>query len=193
MTRATPVNHDVIDNMDLPYNIKGKEINLYTDVLKTTKCNFLMTKSGEGINFTQAQYLKTMKLDAIQQHLLDQKEVYIKWGFKVVGFHADRDFNRPSLEHALLPTKLHAYSKNEHVGMIEREYCTLKESLCSVTHSLPFTYVPLLMIIELVRHVVDMTNRQPSAQGNYGGMTSAKIVKGIGNIDMAKKQIKFGA
>ena len=98
MTRATPVNHDFIENMDFPNNIKGKEINLYTDVLKTTKCNFLMTKLGEDINFTQAQYLKTMKLDAIQQHLLDQREVYTKQGFKVVGFHAYGAFNCPSLE-----------------------------------------------------------------------------------------------
>ena len=104
MTRATPVNHDGIESMDLVDNIKGKEINLYTDVLKTTKCNFLMTKSGKGINFTQAQYLKTMNLDSIQHYLLDQKEVYIKQGFKVVKLHADGEFNRPSLEHDLLST-----------------------------------------------------------------------------------------
>ena len=78
------------------------------------------------------------------------------------------------------------------MGIIEHDHRTVKERLSSVTHSLPYTYVPLLIIIELICHVVDMTNRQPSAQGNYGGMTSAKIVKGIGNIDLAKKQIKFG-
>ena len=140
-------------------------------------------KSGKAINFTPARYLQAIKLDAIQQHLIDQKGVYTKQGFKVVDLHGDGHINHGYLEHALLPTKIHAYSKNEHVGMIEHEHRTVKESLRSVTYSLPYTHAPLLMIIELVQHIVDMKSRQPSAQGNYGGMTNAEIVKGIGRIE----------
>lgn len=112
---------------------------------------------------------------------------------KVGGVHGDGAFNHDSLEQTFLPAKLYVYSKNEHVGIIKPEHHMVKYILCSVTHSLPYTFVTFLMIFELVRHVVDMTNRQPSVQGNYGGMTSAEIVKGIGRLDMAKKQIKFGA
>ena len=96
-----------------------------------------------------------------------------------MSLHTDRTLNWSSMEHDLLPTKLHAYSKNEHVGMIEREHRAVKEILRAVTHSLPYTHVPLLMIIELVWRVFDMTNRQSSAQRNYGGMMSAKIMKSV--------------
>ena len=61
---------------------------------------------------------------------------------------------------------LNTYTLDEHVSNIERYICTIKDSTQSIYRMLPFSHVPHLMLIHLVKNAVFWLNIFPSSNGD---------------------------
>ena len=74
-----------------------------------------------------------------------------------MDYHGNNEFNIKTLETSLLPHLLHIY-KNEHVGIIERSICTIKERTRATRYTVPFKRYTSLMEISLIKGLVDFLN-----------------------------------
>ena len=189
MKRKHPSKHVRFDYHSLPKEFYNKEIELYTDVITTLKCNHLMIKSGDGIDYVSGKYCKTQKLDVMTKHISDEIVMYEKRGFKVVGVHVDGPFDTEDFKKTIFPAKVHVYSPGEHVGIIEHSNKTVKERLRCIVHSLPYNQLPRIVIICMIQHVVYHLNHEKK-QGKV--LCPNEIITGGGSIDFSKKKIKFG-
>ena len=190
MKRKHPSKHVRFDYHGLPNELRGKEIQLYTDVMSALKCNHLMIKSGDGIDYVSGKYCKTQQLDVMTQHIQDEILMYEKRGFEVVGVHVDGQFDSDDFKKQVFPAQVHVYSPGEHVGFIENSNKTVKERMRCVVHSLPYDEVPRIFVICLVQHVVGYLNNEKK-QGRT--LSPNAIVTGGGTVDFSKRKIKFGA
>ena len=66
MRRRSPKKHVTKIQGKLPDFLKGREIELYTDVFVASKCSFLITKAGKVDHF-KAKYLKIRKCRRYQE------------------------------------------------------------------------------------------------------------------------------
>ena len=75
----------------------------------------------------------------------------------------DQEFAAISELVAGLPTmpRLDWAAALQHCGLIEWNIHFLKEKICSLHHSLPFEWVPGIVIVRLVLHVVKFVNGFP--------------------------------
>jgi hypothetical protein len=79
---------------------------------------------------------------------------------------------------------------NEHVSLIERNICFLKEKVRSLRHSLPFERISALMLIRMVLHTVPFLNSFPRKGGLQHYPPSA-IMTGA-QLHMNQLRLKFG-
>jgi hypothetical protein len=79
----------------------------------------------------------------------------------------DQEFN--SISHLIvsLPTapKIDWAAALQHCGLIERNIQFLKEQIRSLQHSLPFEWVPGIMVVRMVLHIVKFVNGFPQRGG----------------------------
>ncbi len=82
-------------------------------------------------------------------------------GFHILEIAGDGELVWIADQVASLPTNpmLDLAAANEHGGLIERNIRFLKEKACSLCHSLPFKWIPALMLIWMVMHTVPFMNR----------------------------------
>ena len=93
--------------------------------------------------------------------------MYMLHGFHIVEIAGDGEFAWIADQVASLPTNqmLNFATASEHVGMIERNICFLKEKTRLIRHSLPFERVTALMLIRMVLHTVQFMNSFPQKGG----------------------------
>ena len=85
---------------------------------------------------------------------------------------------------------LNLAAASEHVGLIERIICFMKEKTCLIRHSLPFEHVAALMLICMVLHTVQFMNSFPQKGGLKQYPLSA-IMTGA-KLHMSQLQLNFG-
>jgi hypothetical protein len=93
--------------------------------------------------------------------------MYMLGGFHIVEIAGDGKFAWIADQVASLPINpfLNLATASEHVGLIERSICFLKEKTCSIRHSLPFVQIPAVMCIHMVLHTVQFMNSFPRKGG----------------------------
>ena len=114
---------------------------------------FLHTKSDK-IGYRSIQALKTRKVTEIIQGIKIVIEKYLNKGFKISKWHRDNSFNCTGVEEAILPKKMNAYTRNEHVGPIEISIREIKERTRSTCQLLPYIPMPKIMIQELIAGII---------------------------------------
>ena len=92
----------------------------------------------------------------------------------------------------MTPAILHAYAREEYVGIIERPVQTIKERCRSTIHGTPYTRITILMVRSLVEGVVGMLNAFPSKEGISTTLSPSTIVEGKAKLDLSRKMITFG-
>jgi hypothetical protein len=93
--------------------------------------------------------------------------------------------------HLSLPIQLDLAAASQHVGLIERNICFLKEKTRSICHSLLFERIPALMLVRMVLHSVQFMNSFPQKGGSKHHPPSA-IMTG-NQLHMSRLQLKFGS
>ncbi len=89
--------------------------------------------------------------------------MYLLCGFRIVVIAGDHEFASISESVVQLPTapKLDWAASSQHCGLIEQIIRFLKEKICSLCHSLPFEWVPGIMVVCMVLHIVKFANGFP--------------------------------
>ena len=113
--------------------------------------------------------------------------------FQITDFHAGPEFDRKGFYEFLKPGTLHIYSRDEHIGPIERDFRTIKERLRCTVHYLPYKRHPKLMVVSLLERVIFWLNSFPSDTEISSTMNPSTIMEGCPCPDFNQKHIAFGA
>ncbi len=89
--------------------------------------------------------------------------MYLMHGFRTVVIAGDHEFVSISELVIQLPPapKLHWAAASQHCGLIEQNIRFLKEKIGSLCHILPFKWVPGIMVVRMVLHIVKFVNEFP--------------------------------
>jgi hypothetical protein len=79
----------------------------------------------------------------------------------------DQEFAALNASTTVLPTApcFDWAAASQHCGIIEWNILFLKEKICSLHHSLPFTMVPGIMVVHMVLHIIKFLNGFPCRGG----------------------------
>jgi hypothetical protein len=82
--------------------------------------------------------------------------MYLRQGFHITVISGDQEFSVLNALTTVLPTApcLDWAAASQHCGLIEHNIHFLKEKICSLCHSLPFTMVPGIMVVHMVLHII---------------------------------------
>ena len=155
------------------------------------KIPFLITISRH-VKFGTVEVMKNRKSETIVAGLKHVKQLYAKRGFKLVGCHADNEFEPMRGDLAALGMELNVVSADEHVPEIERYIRTVKERTQCVYNTVPFKAMPTRMIVEMVLSSVFWLNMFPPADGVSKTISPRGIIAGI-HLDYTKHcQLEYG-
>ena len=149
-TKYKPV---VTDYVGVPPAIinSNKDITLSYDILFVNRIPFYAT-IRRHIKFTTVEAIPSRKLPQLiksTQYVLD---LYSERVFKVTTTLVDREFIPMRRELTTIGVHPNFATANEHVPENERKICVLKERARSCQHYLPFTYLPRLILIEMMHN-----------------------------------------
>ncbi len=108
------------------------------------------------ICFTKVTYLSNRTKEVIWAALHATYKIYLLRCFKIVVIRGDQEFASISELIVGLPTmpKLDWAAASQDCGLIEQKIRFLKEKVRYLRHSLPYEWVPAIMIVWMVLHVV---------------------------------------
>ena len=89
--------------------------------------------------------------------------MYLRQGFCITVISGDQEFAVLNELTTVLPTApvLNWVAASQHCGLVELNIRFLKEKICLVHHSLPFTTVPGIMVVRMVLHIIEFVNGFP--------------------------------
>ena len=91
--------------------------------------------------------------------------MYWRAGFQIMTAKMDNEFEPMCSNLADLGIGLNKVARDEHIGEVECFICTLKEHMCAIYNTLPFTHIPPHMVIEMANHAVYWLNSFPHQDG----------------------------
>ena len=194
MTRVRPEFAGKIPTVTLPLQIaqNHKHVQIHIDFFYVNKMHFLHTKS-EKINFLSVELCNRRNADQIIDAINRVRQIYQHRGFRVTDIHADNEFDIKRLKEKVSPTNMVIYAANEHVPVVERSICSIKERCRSTCHSVPYRWYTRLMTKHLIEGTVEWMNSFPSENGISDTLSPNNIVLGKGKPDMSKTKITFGS
>ena len=156
------------------------------DIYFVSKIPFFVMLSRK-IDFTTSTHLDNRKLEEVYKAIKIVLALYQQRGLKVTTVSANGEFEPLA---ALMSADPHAPNINlaaqgEHVPEIEQRICVIKERARALQHSLPFTRIPLIMIINLVLHVTKQLTYFPTKAGVSPTLSPRMIMMGE-NLDYKK-------
>ena len=164
-----------------------KHCDLSTDIMFVNKIPFLATLS-RGIRFGTVSALPNRQTSTIVNRLKQVVRIYRHRGFKIRAIFADSEFEpiRPSFPF------LDTASADDHVADIERYIRTVKDRTRSAWHSMPFTYVPRVMVVRLVENAVFWLNSFPAGNGASTEHSPRYIITGTMMDHKLHARLQFG-
>lgn len=105
--------------------------------------------------------LQNRQVGTITTRLKQTIRLYRHRGFRIRNLFADSEFEplRPSFPY------LETTGADDHVPDIERYIRTVKERARSTWHSMPFEFVPRVIVIHLIHNAVFWLNAFPPSNG----------------------------
>ena len=143
---------------------KNKDITIAGDVFFVNKIPFFATISCH-LKFTTVQSLQNRTHVQLTECVKTVKHMYANRGFKVNTALMDGEFEPLRDNMTELDVGLNTTAANEHVPEIERHTKTIKERTHAGRSTLPFKFIPKLMMIHLVYNAVLWLNTFPPKGG----------------------------
>ena len=137
-----------------------QQVTIAIDIMFINAIPFLITIS-RNLHFGTVEVLPNRQETTIKNKLRAVTHLYEQRGFRVTSIMADPEFE------PLRTTfpQLNTCGADEHVPEIERFIRTVKDRVRSVYHSLPYKYVPRLLLVHLVKAAVFWLNAFPHRDG----------------------------
>ena len=178
--------------MCLPKEIypKHKDVCLCFDFFFVNRIPFIHSTSTK-INFRTAKHVEDRKSTTILSEVKSVIKLYEDRGFRVTEVRGDGEFK--GLDGKINPRKVTIVPKDAHVPEVERSNRTVKNSLRTVTHGLPFRRIPKVMVLEMVFFCIKNLNLYPSSNGISTSLSPLSIVRGEGPPDYNNLGLEFGS
>jgi hypothetical protein len=143
-----------------------QDVELAIDYFFVNRQVFFTTFSTK-VCFTTVTHLVNRTKEAIWAALLATYKMYLLQRFCVVVIRGDQEFAAISDLAVALPTtpSLDWAAASQHCGLVEQNIRFLKEKTRSIRHSLPFEWVPGIMVVWMVLHIVKFVNGFPRKGG----------------------------
>ena len=160
-TRETP-SHVPTNINPVPDHILKlyRNVTLCVDIMFVNKIPFLITLS-RNIKFVTVEALADRHSNSIKKALSAVVNIYQHRGLRVATIMADNEFEHMRSTFPMLNT----CAANEHVPDIERCIRTVKERTRCTYNTLPYQYIPRVMLIHMIRNTVLWMNAFPSRNG----------------------------
>ena len=97
------------------------------------------------------------------------------------------------MRESVRPIPLDIVTREEHVPQIERAIRTLKERARCFCNSVPYEYMPLVMLIAVAEQSNTWLNQFPDPDGISAKLSPSAIVLGLPKPDCSKLRISFGS
>ncbi|MDA3875508.1 MAG: reverse transcriptase domain-containing protein [Halothiobacillus sp.] len=152
-----------------------RDVTLAIDIMFVNKIPFLITIS-RNIKFGTVERLINRQVSSIKRAIQTTIAQYHSRGFQVATILADPEFE--SLQGELPNIQLHCCGANEHVPEAERFIRTLKDRARSCYNMLPFTHIPSLILVYLIRNAVFWLNSFPYSDGVSSTLSPRYLVTG---------------
>ncbi len=143
-----------------------QDIELAIDCFFANKHILFRTYSTK-ICFTTITHLSHRTKAYIWEVLFAIYKMYLLCGFRIVVIAGDHEFVSISelVVQLLTAPKLDWAAASQHCGLIERNIRFVKERIHSLCHSLPFEWLPGIMVVHMVLHIVKFVNEFPQRGG----------------------------
>jgi len=129
----------------------NKVITLAADIFFVDGTAFLLTVARR-IKFVTAEHVPVRTATSLSKHLKRVLEVYGRAGFVVRTILMDGEFEKIK---SLMPSvECNTTAAKEHVSKADRMIRTVKERMCGLLATLPFSHIPKRMKIEIVYFVI---------------------------------------
>jgi hypothetical protein len=153
---------------------------------------FFMTFSRK-ICFTTVTHLINHKVSEVWAAMHKINQMYMLCGFHIVEIAGDGEFAWIADQVASLPTTpiLNLAAASKHVGMVELNFCFLKEKTCSICQSFPFERIPALMLVCMVLYTMQFMNSFP-CKGGLKHYPPRAIMTGA-QLHISQLGLKFGS
>ena len=170
----------VSDYVAVPRNIieANKEITLFGDIFFINRQTpFLVTLSNH-IKFGTVKNITSRKSKVVVPCLKDVKNLYENRGFDPKTLVMDGEFAPMRAELREVGFELNTTAANEHVPKIERYIRVIKERTRCTRHTLPFKFIPILMLVEMVYMSCMWINAFPPKGGVSKTLSPRNIMTG---------------
>jgi hypothetical protein len=163
---------------------------LAVDIMFVNKIPFLITIS-RGLHAGTVENLSDRRVTTVVTALERVIQLYRRRGFRVTTLLADPEFE--ALQPSFGDVSFNLCAQDEHVPEIERFIRTVKDRTRSCYNSLPFEYIPRLMLIRMVANAVFWLNAFPHADGVSESLSPRYLLTGK-HLDYNKHvRLEFGA
>ena len=169
----------------LPANIikYHLQVTLAVDVLYIQGYTFLHTYSKET-RFRTITQIANRKIKTLSTELNKVIHIYHSRGFEIIDVHADIEFE--PLREPLRPIQLHTVAKDDHVTSIERSIRTVKEDTRTCVHGLPFSKLPKMLLVDMVKQMNRNLNQFPAKDGISKTLSPMTLLTGAPKPDFNK-------
>ena len=137
-----------------------QQVTIAIDIMFINAIPFFITIS-RNLHFGTIEVLPNQQEATIKNKLWAVIHLYEQRGLQVTSIMADPEFEPLQ---AVFPS-LNTCGADEHVPEIERFIRTVKDRVRSVYHSLPYKYIPRLLLVHLVKAAVFWLNAFPHRDG----------------------------
>ena len=150
------------------------------------------TTVSRNIKFTTVEGIETRTVRKLVDSTDKVHALYSDRGFKLTNANLDGEF-LPMRSHLQEMGILGSFAtRSEHVPEIERQIRVLKERARACLHTLPFKYLPLLIVIEILNNCALWLNVFPP-KGGVSTISPRTLITGV-KFDYTKHcKIPFGA
>jgi hypothetical protein len=192
-TQSTP-NHVITDIVKIPVEIRElhKFITISINIFFVNKIIFFITLIQNC--FTTVTNLSNCKVDTIFKAFEGIFKYYYQRGFQMMVVTADSEFKPLEKLMVDLPgaPRLNLTSANEHEPYVEHKIRAIKERVCAVRHSLPFSNIPAQITTHMVFFVTKLLNFFP-VKGGISDQYSPKAIMSGEIINYRQYCLPFGS
>ena len=163
------------------------DIMLAIDIMFINKIPFLVMVS-RNLKFGMVEALNSQQIPTIINKLKSIIKLYEHCGFWVMVILADPEFEPL---HPWFPM-LNCCGADEHIPDVEQYIQTLKDRTRSTYQSLPYKYIPRIILIHLVKNVALWLNTFPSHDGISSAHSPHHFMTGFELSFKLHARIEFG-
>jgi hypothetical protein len=165
-TTASPANDHVPNQppIVLPPDILENhgQVTLCCDIFYVLRLPFSLSVS-RNVHFLSCHPIPNREKPAIHSCISSNVATYQERGFEVTNIHCDGEYNHIK---PLFPTiRFDICAPEDHVPEVERDICTMKDTIRSTIHSMPYHRLPRTIVKELASMATRTLNSFPHPDG----------------------------